>query len=48
VLGDVDASFFTPQLPQLSIDRISKVLGPSVTIMVVGFVEASAISKMYR
>ena len=47
-LDSVESGFFVPRAPALSWDRINGVIGPSVLMMIIGFVEASAIGKIYR
>ena len=48
VLGSVSSGFFTPRAPDLTFDRMGQMLGPAAIRMIVGFVEASAIAKIYR
>eukprot|EP00053_Salpingoeca_punica_P017871 m.173014 g.173014 ORF g.173014 m.173014 type:complete len:685 (+) comp17309_c0_seq2:265-2319(+) len=47
ILGSVDAGFAAPDLPRVTADRFNSLMPTAAVIAMVGFVEATAISRTY-
>ena len=47
ILGELKSGFYSPKFPSVTADRMNSLISTAAIIVIVGFVEATAISKRY-